>query len=122
VQAGRWLMPVEPRMSTARGPVAGPSGSTSMTIGAATAVDAVATSTIVACFVRYHGAGGALNVSVLLFEVRSCLFTVHVLTVGVASRRGGGAGAGSASCGASSGSSRTFLAGAQLVVCPAINC
>jgi len=34
-----------------------------------------------------------------------------VLTVGVASRRGGGAGAGSTSCGASSGSSRTLLTG-----------
>jgi len=47
------------------GPVAGPSGGTSMTIDPATAADALAISTIVACFVRYHGAGGALNVSVL---------------------------------------------------------
>ena len=47
------------------GPVAGPSGRTSMTIDPATAADALAISTIVACFVRYHGAGGALNVSVL---------------------------------------------------------
>jgi hypothetical protein len=76
-------------------------------------VDACGATDVDCSFVRYHGAGGALNVSVLLFEARSCQFTVHVLTVGVAGRRGGGAGA--TSCGASSGSSRTFLAGCEAV-------
>ena len=53
------------------GPVAGLLRSTSMTTGTATAADAAAISAIVAALVRYHGRGGGLNVSVLLFGVRS---------------------------------------------------
>jgi hypothetical protein len=53
------------------GPVEGLSRNTSMTTGAATAADATATSAIIACFVRYHGAGRGRNVNVLVFEARS---------------------------------------------------
>jgi hypothetical protein len=79
------------------GPVEGLLGNTSKTIGTATAA---AISVMVAGLVRYHGAGGGRNVNVLL-EARSWPFTVHVLTVGEASGRVGGAGVRSTSRGAS---------------------
>jgi hypothetical protein len=41
------------------------------TIGTATAAEAIAMSAILAGFARYHGGGGDLNVSVLLFDARS---------------------------------------------------
>ena len=50
---------------------AGLLGHTSTTIGTATAADVAAISAILACLVRYHGDGGALNVNALLFEARS---------------------------------------------------
>jgi hypothetical protein len=50
---------------------AGLLGHTSTTTGTATAADAAAISAIVACLVRYHGGGGALNVNALLFDARS---------------------------------------------------
>jgi hypothetical protein len=53
------------------GSVAGLLGHTRMTIGTATAADAATISAIVACLVRYHGGGGALNVSAVSFEARS---------------------------------------------------
>jgi hypothetical protein len=53
------------------GSVAGLLGHTSTTIGTATAADAPASKAIVACLVRYHGDGGGLNVSALVFEARS---------------------------------------------------
>jgi hypothetical protein len=53
------------------GAVAGLLESTSITIGTATAADAAAISAMVACLVRYHGRGGALNVNSLIFEARS---------------------------------------------------
>ena len=53
------------------GPVEESPGHTSKTRGTATAAAATAMSAIVACLVRYHGAGGGRNVSVLLFEARS---------------------------------------------------
>jgi hypothetical protein len=43
----------------------------SRTIGTATAAAATAIRATFACFVRYHGDGGALKVSVLLLEARS---------------------------------------------------
>jgi hypothetical protein len=49
------------------GRFARPVGQMSRTTGTATAA---AISAIVACFVRYHGGGGALNVNALLFEAR----------------------------------------------------
>jgi hypothetical protein len=74
------------------------SGNTSTTIGTATAAAATATSAILACLARYHGAGGARKVNVLVSDARSWPFTVHVLTVAVGTGRlGGGAGAGAAS-------------------------
>jgi hypothetical protein len=42
-----------------------------MTTGTATAADAAAISAIVACLVRYHGCGGALNVNAVTVEARS---------------------------------------------------
>jgi hypothetical protein len=53
------------------GPVAGLLENTSMTTGTATAADAAAINAIVACLVRYHGCGGALNVNAVSFEARS---------------------------------------------------
>jgi hypothetical protein len=53
------------------GLLAGLLGHTSTTTGTATAADAAAISAILACLVRYHGDGGALNVNALLFEARS---------------------------------------------------
>jgi hypothetical protein len=82
------------------GLLAGLLGHTSTTTGTATAADAAAISAILACLVRYHGGGGGLNVNALLFEGRSCPFTVQVLTVGGGSLRVGGGGAGSTSRGA----------------------
>lgn len=52
------------------GAVAELSGHTRMTTGTATAATK-ATSAIVACLVRYHGCGGALNVSAVSLEARS---------------------------------------------------
>jgi hypothetical protein len=43
----------------------------SMTSGTATTADATAIMAIVACLVRYHGAAGGRNVSVLVSEARS---------------------------------------------------
>jgi hypothetical protein len=53
------------------GPAAGLSRNTSMRTGRATAANATATSAIIACLVRYHGARGGRKVSVLLSEARS---------------------------------------------------
>ena len=53
------------------GSVAGLLGHTRMTVGTATAAHAAAMSAMVACLVRYHGGGGALNVSAVSLEVRS---------------------------------------------------
>jgi len=53
------------------GPAAGLSPNTSMTTGRATTAAAMAISAIVACLLRYHGARGGRNVSVLLSEARS---------------------------------------------------
>jgi hypothetical protein len=53
------------------GAVAWPPGHTRMTTGTATATDAAAISATVACLVRYHGCGGALNVNAVSFEARS---------------------------------------------------
>jgi hypothetical protein len=75
------------------GPVAGLRGHASKTTGTATVAAAAVMSAIRASFVRYHGGGGDLNVNELMFEARSWPFTVHVLTVGEATRRGGGEGA-----------------------------
>ena len=75
------------------GPVEELSGHASTTIGTTTAAATTATSAILARLLRYQGSGGARNVSVLVSEARSCPFTVHVLTVGVETRGGGGAGA-----------------------------
>jgi hypothetical protein len=72
------------------GPVEELPGQTSSAIGTATAAEATAISAILTPLLRYHGSGGARKVNVLLFEARRWPFTVHVLTVGEASRRGGG--------------------------------
>ena len=82
------------------GSVAGLLGNTSKTTGTTTAADAAATSAIVACLVRYHGCGGALNVNPQLFEAMSWPFTVQVLTVGDGTRWVGGKGGRATSRGA----------------------
>ena len=53
------------------GAVAELPGHTRMTTGTATAAATAAMSAIVACLVRYHGCGGALNVSAVSVEARS---------------------------------------------------
>jgi hypothetical protein len=53
------------------GLLAGLLGHMSTTTGTATAADVAAISAILACLVRYHGDGGALNVNALVFEARS---------------------------------------------------
>jgi hypothetical protein len=53
------------------GSVAGLLDNARKTTGTTTAADATAMSAIVACLVRYHGGGGALNVNPPSFEARS---------------------------------------------------